>query len=702
MKRLPVYFLYGITIIALVSAFDFYFTRQDWLQYYDSTFSRRADRLSNEALVARMLHQSKQEDGVLSEFLEGRRRTGDINYWILYRGDDAVESSLAEEDLAKVRFDIYGPEGQVTRDGNDNFFVVETLDGKSRLLLGLRYDREEFLKHELKQTMSLLWKYLAGILILCMAAFAFFFRDIMKLVELMRSGKYTAGTALRKVSRNAKSREAHVLSQGLAAFQSNAAELEKERKLLSQQVLPSFHRELKSGKTPPYDFECTLVRTDINNFTKIYNEHPVKDFVALINEFFVDVGHIVAKYRGCVHEFVGDEVIYYFKDEETSESAAMALAALREINLKAEEYNDRAIQERGYAFTIKSSLAHGSLHFGKFLEGFNISGPPLIETVRVLSCIQERDGNKIAFEERHCARFREMARLEKYAEVQLKGFNGSVQLWSCEEHRDLGEFFVWDHEARLRTLKYYREDRDVCRILAWLKESRGKTKDDNLMTMIEILRETRMSRSGGEPLRQLLRVLESCLLELTGADQGETPSVETRRFLASALRLIENFSPIGPIDPAAEHMLLESLRVEDARVVANGIETLTHLKREKSEVVKELIFHKDNRVAANALVHLGMKGLSPLVLRGLRRLIESKNAFATASGFYALGEIALHHRLRDPVYFKTQTELQAMIDSLARYQLHGHPSVRLQAERALLKARPQNAKSEKSPKKKAA
>lgn len=686
MKRLPILFLYGTSIVVLVAAFDFYFTRQDWMTRYIDTFSARADRLPNEALVARLLSQSPNAS--LVDYLEGRRRSFEIGFWILRKPDGSVESSLTPEETRVTSFDFHQDAGTVATDGGGNYFVVEPLEGGQKLLLGLRYDREGFLKREFAHSMGILWKYLAGVMALVLGVFVFFFRDIMKVVELLRSGKDTPVSALRKLSRRASSREAHVLSQGLAAFQSSNAELEKERKLLSQQILPSFHRELKSGKTPPYDFECTLVRTDINNFTKIYNEHPVKEFVALINEFFVDVGHIVAKYRGFVHEFVGDEVIYYFKDEEVGDSAAMALAALREINAKAEEYHERATQERGHAFTIKSSLAHGSLHFGKFLEGFNIAGPPLIETVRVLSCIQERDGNKIAFEERHCERFREMARLEKYAEVQLKGYNGNVQLWSCEEHRDLGEFFVWDHEARLRTLKYYRDDRDVCRILSWMRESRGKTKDDNLMTMIEVLRETRMSRSGGEPLRQLLRLLESCLLELTDVALTDAPSLETRRFLASALRLIENFSPLGPVEPAAEQVLLESLRVEDARVVANGIETLTHLKREKSEVVKELIFHKDNRVAANALVHLGMKGLSPLVLRGLRRLIESKNAFATASGFYALGEIALHHRLRDPVYFKTQSDLQVLIDSLARYQKHAHASVRLQAERALLKARP--------------
>lgn len=687
MRRLPIYFLFGGTIVVLVAAFDFYFTRQDWLNRYIENFAAQAERLPNEALVSRLVHRAAPES--LPDYLESRRRNSEINFWILRKNDGVVGSSLTDEETRLTVFDFDRPAGAITPDGAGNYFVVESLEGDLKLLLGLRYDREDFLHRELAHSMGILWKYLAGILALCLGAFVFFFRDIMKLVELMRSGKYQAGAALRKVSRAAKSREAHLLSQGLAAFQSSTAELEKERKLLSQQVLPSFQRELRSGKTPPYDFACTLVRTDINNFTKIYNEHPVPEFVALINEFFVDVGHIVAKYGGCVHEFVGDEVIYYFKDEEVGDSAAMALAALREINRRAGEYHERATAERGHAFTIKSSLAHGSLHFGQFLEGFNISGPPLIETVRVLSCIQERDGNKIAFEERHCARFRELARLEKYAEVQLKGFQGNVQLWSCEEHRDPGEFFAWDQETRLRTLRYYRDDRDVCRILAWLKDSRGKAKDENLMTMIEVLRETRMSRSDGEPLRQLLRLLESCLLELGGVGEGETPSVETRRFLASALRLIENFSPLGPIDPAAEHVLLEALRTDDPRIVANGIETLTHLKREKSEVIKELIFHKDNRVAANALVHLGMRGLSPLVLRGLRRLIESKNAFATASGIYALGEIALHHRRRDPVYFKTQTELQLMIDALPRYRQHGQASVRTQAERAWAKARPE-------------
>src|SRR5690606_15605838 len=112
----------------------------------------------------------------------------------------------------------------------------------------------------------------------------------------------------------ATSKEAEMLVRGMAAYDARAARLESERELFRWQVLPSLRNELMSGREPPYSFACTLVRTDINNFSGIYNRHPVEEFTATINEFFTDVSHIIARYGGYVHEFVGDEVIYYFKD----------------------------------------------------------------------------------------------------------------------------------------------------------------------------------------------------------------------------------------------------------------------------------------------------------------------------------------------------------------------------------------------------
>ena len=46
----------------------------------------------------------------------------------------------------------------------------------------------------------------------------------------------------------------------------------------------------------------------------------------------MEVSHIVARYEGLVHEFVGDEVIFYFKDDDCKNSFMTALAAVFEIN----------------------------------------------------------------------------------------------------------------------------------------------------------------------------------------------------------------------------------------------------------------------------------------------------------------------------------------------------------------------------------
>ena len=89
--------------------------------------------------------------------------------------------------------------------------------------------------------------------------------------------------------------------------------LENENLLFKNQVLPALRKELESGQQAPYEFNCTLVRVDINNFTQIFSNHDRTEFMATINEFFVGVTHIVSRYGGFVHELIGVKCSFILK-----------------------------------------------------------------------------------------------------------------------------------------------------------------------------------------------------------------------------------------------------------------------------------------------------------------------------------------------------------------------------------------------------
>ena len=73
------------------------------------------------------------------------------------------------------------------------------------------------------------------------------------------------------------------------------------------------------------------------------------EFLATINEFFTECSHIISRYDGFIHEFVGDEIIFYFKDEQHTNSFTAALACTRGMELVAEQMHAHTTQTRGYA-----------------------------------------------------------------------------------------------------------------------------------------------------------------------------------------------------------------------------------------------------------------------------------------------------------------------------------------------------------------
>lgn len=678
MKRFSVYVLFGVTIFILVSVYDLWFTRQHWLSFYKESFGVSADRLNDEVMAARYIYQGLGDLDRLHNYLESRRRTANINFWVIYKDGEVLESSMDPFEQEMVEFDLSrGNDEVVTHPEYTNYFyTVDQLDEHHKLVVGLRFNPKLFLQEEFKWAASNLARYIIGILAVCIGAFIFFVRDI---VRAIRSLSERGARSFKTLKANSK--EAELLTRGMAAYDDHAKRLAKERDVMTEQVLSSLRSEILSGRTPPYSFDCTLVRTDINNFSTIYNTHSVEEFAATINDFFLDVTHIVSRYGGYVHEFIGDEVIYYFKDEEVGNSVATAISAIRDINAAAMKYHRMTMSERGYPFTVKSSLAHGSLRFGRFVEGYGISGPILIETVRILSTVAEKDGCVAVFDGRHCEAIEGFASSESYAEVKLKGFSDTRRLVRYTGHESIHKWLAADKVSDLEELKYYRSDADIATVLNWLRENWRTAPNDKVAKVIAILRLFNVTRSSDEVQAGLF----SWLREMISAAR-ESHKKEELRTLASAVRLTENLLPKGETPQEAEEILHSALDVPDRRVVANALDAIAVISEEASKRARQLVDHPDNRIAANALVHEGMRDISSFVLKRLRQMLKSDEDLRVSSGLYALGEIADYHRKRDAVYYETQLGFLRLLRTLPDYAFHSDERVRRQAVIAARKA----------------
>jgi class 3 adenylate cyclase len=679
MKRISIYVSFSLSILTAVIFYDYKMNSNEWQKFYQHWFAERVDRLPDEALVAVEIFVPRQNLDELSEFLESRRRNHAIDYWAVVQENNIVETSLLAEEAQELDFDLQLQAKQVAGARKKYHYAVRKIGEDRFLVLGVWYKSDEFIGEHLADRKTIMMSYCIGLSLICILIFLYFFRDFMRSVgELARGGLRSFG------SQKSRSREAETLARGLLSYEEQARDLKKENQIYTWQVLPSLRTELASGRKPPYEFDCTLVRTDINHFSQIYNQFPVAEFAASINEFFKEVCHVVARYDGLVHEFLGDEVIYYFKDEVCGNSALMAISAIREINAIAERYHQMTTRERGYGFTVKSSLAHGRLLYGEFVNRFGVSGPVLIETVRILSQVQEKSENVVVFDSRHLPALEAVVSREFFEEVQMKGFSEKHSLYVYRGHRSVQELLK-DKNA-FAYLRYYRSDEDHLTLLNWVR-ARAEAGESwsKLAWVIGFIRQVQVTACDGRAQSFLLSWIEGLIGQLQLHVRAEDAHL-----LSALIGVVPSLLPHESFSADWERVLKASLELSETRVVANAIDTLTHFRRSYDERWREaLSHHYDPRVVANALVHEGILGLRPFVVRRLAQLLESSSSERApiASALYALGEIASFHRQRDPVYFGTQIEMQNLLRRLPEFALHRDARVRTQALRALHRLR---------------
>jgi class 3 adenylate cyclase len=617
-------------------------------------------------ICGRLAKAGRLEDA--QEILDTAKRARHIDFYILqYKGAPLFVDAF-DDNLEKFNRDY--AERDVLRRGADVSFYSKAVDDETVLTVGINTNAGR----HVTTMMAKMWKELAQdilvTLAIALAAAAYFFRDILKIFKMLRERGV-------RDFRNVRfsSREAEIIGKSLAGYEHEVGELDRKATTFGNQVLPSLRSEILSGKKPPYEFKCTMVRTDINNFSSIFHNHDNDKFMAVINSFFSDASHIIARYRGYVHEFVGDEIIFYFKDDDCPNSIVTALSAIRDINAVASRYDGVTVKEHGYHFTVKSSLAHGKVRFGHLVNGFTLAGSVLIETVRILSHVVEKDGNVACFDGLHLGLVEPYCDVSEYAQVSLKGFSGEKHLYRYSGHRKIEWLLANPTPKNLAALGFYRDDADLIKIMRQLRENGEGFSEDNQLRVIQVLRDVVVTRSGVELSSELVTWIET----LAANVKPDRKYIESR-VLSAACMLMINLVPQDNFSSTLERRLTRLLKNQNRRVVANILDVLTHFKSNgDADLVRDLLGHEDGRVAANALVYEGARGISTHVLKRLKKMMAAKSPLLVASGLYALGEIARHHRASDYVYYSSQVEFLALTYELPKFVSADDAMVRRQA-----------------------
>jgi class 3 adenylate cyclase len=680
MGKKPVFLIFSLIFFGFLALQYQVDVRSANLKSFEILMKKRDRSMILVSTIARSLIETGSREKIEGH-LHDAIRIGWIDFYVLtYDGDeiamdsDRPLSSKAHEALLEIHppdafwefrssFEsvrsIRGPASADLPSIEDFRYYEMDLGNNRRLKVGYNLDREAYLVEMAAERSEENSRIFVMTLIIALGGFLFAARDLLRVAKIVRT-KGVRGLRDVKIL----SSEAAALRDGLEGFGEAVGRLEKENKSLTAQVLPSLRTELHSGRKPPYDFTCTMVRTDINNFTQIFHTYPVDQFLTVINEFFTSCSHIISRYDGLIHEFVGDEIIYYFKEEQHENTFTVALACAREIENVAEKIHRRTIAGNGYAFRVKSSLSYGKIRFGPLLNGFSLAGAPLIETSRVLSAVSEKNENTIHFDGQNRNRLSSVVRVDVAFEANLKGMEGQRTILRYAGHSPLEDVLLNRNSISASVLQEFRSDEDLVSMLNFIVRSPTSEFAAEAVRLLGRLTVTRCEPSLVTAIVRSLRAL------MASNATGEEASA-SEKSLASLAGALARLIPAELIDETVQSLVMDLVEHRDLRVVANTIETLQIMrdtKRASRKFDLRLLDSKNSRVAANALVYIGTAEISSDVVRRVRRHLESSDAVDVAAGLFAWGEIAQHHNMTDPVYFRTQTDflkLSSRFEALA-------------------------------------
>lgn len=149
--------------------------------------------------------------------------------------------------------------------------------------------------------------------------------------------------------------------------------------------------------------------------------------------------------------------------------------------------------------------------------------------------------------------------------------------------------------------------------------------------------------------------------------------------VSSVVSLSYGLIPSDKFDNELLKLLTDCLELADTRIKANALTAIGEFDP-YSELFKEHIDSKFNRIAAEAIIAEGKKGLNARLFEKLKAFFSSSNPFFVASGIYAVGQLLDHYH---DSFSRSENLFQADFDFFVKkinvFSGHPHEMVRKRA-----------------------
>ncbi len=664
--RQSAFFKVGLALILFYSVYSVIYFFGQAIAGREAYNARKTTLLIDQRQIARLFLLSKDEKN-LKSYLDDRVKAHEIDFYLLGKDSNFEQVNMDDAPLEAI---LDSKKDALTRiDSGYKFEKLEVIkieEAGTTLIIGNYLGPKNYFKVLFKDYQKSLLGDIGFVIFALFCIIGFYFRDIRQIYFALLQGDRSKMKNIRSGST-----ESDLLLGALGGYEKVLHSATQKNALLENQVLSGVQVELSSGRKPPYEFFVVMVRTDINQFSTIFNRFPREEFMSTVNAFLLRSSEIIQRYSGLIHEYAGDEVIYYFKASENSDPYLLAAGAIREINLLAASISEITQKSNGYAFTVKSAIAGGELRFGHLVNGYTVAGAPFIETVRILSEITDKEKNSTYFSGGGLDSIKQLCEIHFEKTVQLKGFEHQTSLYSMDGLKRLS--FL---QEQLPLLQYRRSEEELVSILAWITNLGDQIPIQDFLQIGRSLRNIKFSPTMKNPSEAYIKLLEKyCDVELND---------DHKYRLSAILGLAKNFVA-KEMASGIIACIERCLHKQDRRIVANALDLLAYFDPSYKTALPKIA--DDHRITASLLVKDGLVSIDNKLTKRLSELLASGKALHQASALYAMGEIADHYRKIDPVYLSTRLKFVQLLARLPEYALHADEMVSRQALLAAKKYR---------------
>lgn len=149
--------------------------------------------------------------------------------------------------------------------------------------------------------------------------------------------------------------------------------------------------------------------------------------------------------------------------------------------------------------------------------------------------------------------------------------------------------------------------------------------------------------------------------------------------VSSIISLSYGLIPTDKLDSDLLKVMNDCVDLPDTRIKANALTAISEFDP-YSELFKEHINSKFNRIAAEALIAEGKKSLNVAIFDKLKEFFNSSNPFFVASGIYVVGQLLEYYR-NSPRNSENmfQSDFDFFVKKITVFSNHPHEMIRKRA-----------------------